>query len=140
MHSSGLVELTRGPDTAESAAEAAEHFFSTLGKHTLWVADAPGLVLGRIVCQVVNEAAFALGEGVGSATDIDAGMVHGLNYPRGILAWADEIGLDHVLSVLDALSLERGDERYRVAPALRRLGWSGRLGRQTGAGFFDYDS
>jgi 3-hydroxybutyryl-CoA dehydrogenase len=136
---SGMVELTRGPDTAESAVEAAEHFFGTLGKHTLWVADAPGLVLGRIVCQVANEAAFALGEGVGSASDIDAGLVHGLNHPRGILGWADEIGLDHVLSVLDALSLERGEERYRVAPALRRLAWSGRLGRQTGAGFFKYE-
>jgi 3-hydroxybutyryl-CoA dehydrogenase len=116
----------------------AERFFATLGKHTLWVDDAPGLVLGRIVCQVVNEAAFALGEGLGSAEDIDAGMVHGLNYPRGILAWADEIGLDHVLSVLDALYLERGEERYRAAPLLRRLAWSGRLGRQTGAGFFGY--
>jgi 3-hydroxyacyl-CoA dehydrogenase len=66
-------------------------------------------------------------------------MVHGLNYPRGILSWADQIGIDHVLSVLDALYLERGEERYRVAPALRALGWSGRLGVHTGAGFFDYD-
>src|SRR5262249_27866788 len=85
FESSGLVELTRGPDSAQSAADVAERFFSTLGKHTVWVGDAPGLVLGRIVCQVANEAAFALGEGVGSAEDIDAGMVHGLNYPRGIL-------------------------------------------------------
>ena len=69
------------------------------------------------MCQVANEAAFALGEGLGSAEDIDTGMVHGLNYPRGILAWADEIGLDHVLSVLDALYAERGEERYRVGPA-----------------------
>ena len=65
LRSTRLVELTRGPDSADSAAEAAEHFFATLGKHTLWVDDAPGLVLGRIVCQVVNEAAFALGEGLG---------------------------------------------------------------------------
>ena len=135
----GLVELTRGPDSAASAAVAAEHFFATLGMHTEWVGDAPGLVLGRIVCQVVNEAAFALGEGVGSAEDIDVGMVHGLNYPRGILAWADEIGLDHVLGVLDALYVERGEERYRAAPLLRRLGWSGRLGRATGEGFFTYE-
>jgi 3-hydroxybutyryl-CoA dehydrogenase len=135
---SSLVELTRGPDSAQSAVEAAERFFATLGKHTLWLGDAPGLALGRIVCQVVNEAAFALGEGLGSAEDIDAGMVHGLNYPRGILSWADEIGLDHVLAVLDALYLERGEERYRMAPLLRRLAWSGRLGRQTGDGFFSY--
>ena len=140
LRSTRLVELTRGPDSSDSAAEASEHFFTTLGKHTLWVDDAPGLVLGRIVCQLANEAAFALGEGLASAEDIDAGMVYGLNYPRGILAWADEIGLDHVLSVLDALALERGEERYRAAPALRRLGWSGRIGRQTGAGFFEYGS
>ncbi|MGI9185126.1 MAG: 3-hydroxyacyl-CoA dehydrogenase NAD-binding domain-containing protein [Solirubrobacteraceae bacterium] len=133
-----LVELTRGPDSSEAAAAASERFFATLGKHTLWVADAPGLILGRIICSVVNEAAFALGEGLGSAEDIDAGMVHGLNYPRGILTWADAIGLDHVLTVLDALNLEYGEERYRAAPLLRRLVWSGRVGRQTGAGFFGY--
>jgi 3-hydroxybutyryl-CoA dehydrogenase len=139
FRSTRLVELTRGPDTAPSAAEATERFFATLGKHTIWVGDAPGLILGRIVCQAINEAAFALGERLGSAEDIDAGMVYGLNYPRGILAWADQIGLDHVLSVLDALALERGEERYRAAPLLRSLGWSGRLGRRTGAGFFPYE-
>jgi 3-hydroxybutyryl-CoA dehydrogenase len=138
LASTRLVELTRGPDSSEAAAAAGERFFATLGKHTLWVGDAPGLILGRIICQVINEAAFALGEGLGSAEDIDAGMVHGLNYPRGILAWADAIGLDHVLIVLDALNLELGEERYRAAPLLRRLVWSGRLGRPTGAGFFSY--
>ncbi len=137
---SQLVELTRGVDSAASAAAASERFFGSLGKHVAWVADAPGLVLGRIVCQVINEASFALGEGVGSAADIDAGMVHGLNYPRGPLAWADAIGLDHVLGVLEALGEERREERYRPAPALRALVWSGRLGQQTGEGFFTYTS
>jgi 3-hydroxybutyryl-CoA dehydrogenase len=136
LASASLVELTRGPDTAESAAAASEHFFGTLGKHVTWVRDAPGLVLGRIVCQVINEAAFALGEGIGSAEDIDTGMRGGLNYPHGPLRWADAIGLDHVLAVLDALMLERGEERYRAAPALRHLAWSGRLGAATGEGFF----
>jgi 3-hydroxybutyryl-CoA dehydrogenase len=139
LEQTSLVELTRGPDTAQSAAAAAEHFFASLGKHTAWVGDAPGLVLGRIVCQVVNEAAFALAQGVGSAADVDAGMVHGLNYPRGILAWADAIGLEHVLSVLDGLYDERREERYRAAPLLRSLAVSGRLGRQTGQGFFAYE-
>ncbi len=140
LEHSQLIELTRGLDTAESTAAAAERFFATLGKLTAWVGDAPGLVLGRIVCQVVNEAAFALGEGVGSAEDVDAGMVNGLRYPRGPLAWADEIGLDQVLLVLDALFEENREERYRAAPALRRLALSGRLGRQTGEGFFRYDT
>jgi 3-hydroxybutyryl-CoA dehydrogenase len=134
-----LVELTRGPDSAESAAAAAEQFFATLGKHTTWVGDAPGLVLGRIVCQVINEAAFAVAEGVGSAADVDAGMIHGLNYPRGILRWADGIGLDHVLAVLDGLYEERREDRYRASPLLRSLVMSGRLGRQTGEGFFPYE-
>jgi 3-hydroxybutyryl-CoA dehydrogenase len=134
-----LVELTKGPDTADSAAQAAERFFKTLGKLTTWVQDAPGLVLGRIVCQVINEAAFAIGEGVGSAEDVDTGMVHGLNYPRGPLSWADHIGLDHVLSVLDGLFEERREPRYRVAPLLRRLAWSGRRGRQTGEGFHRHE-
>jgi 3-hydroxybutyryl-CoA dehydrogenase len=139
LSESRLVELTRGPDSAESAAGAATHFFNTLGKHVAWVADSPGLVLGRIVCQVINESAFALGDGVGSASDIDAGMLHGLSFPRGILSWADTIGLDQVLTVLDALVDERGEERYRAAPALRQLVWSARIGRRTGEGFFAYE-
>jgi 3-hydroxybutyryl-CoA dehydrogenase len=134
-----LVELTGGPDSAGSAQGAAERFFATLGKHTAWVGDAPGLVLGRIICQVVNEAAFAVAEGVGSAEDVDAGMIYGLNYPRGIFAWADEIGLEHVLAVLDGLYEERREERYRAAPLLRSLVMSGRVGRQTGEGFFSYE-
>ena len=102
------------------------------------VAPAGGGVLERIVCQVINECAFALGEGVGSAQDIDTGMTLGLNYPRGPLAWADEIGLDHVLAVLDGLWEEYREERYRPAPTLRRLVRSGRLGRGAGAGFFEH--
>jgi 3-hydroxybutyryl-CoA dehydrogenase len=136
LSESKLVELTRGPDTPASAATAAERYFTTLGKHVVWVNDAPGLVLGRIVCQIINECAFALGAGVGSAQDIDTGLVYGMNHPRGPLSWADQIGLDHVLTVLEALYEERREERYRTAPALRALGLSGRLGRQTGGGFF----
>jgi len=133
-----LVELTRSADSSPLAAARAERFFAALGKHVAWVGDAPGLVLGRMVCQVINECAFALGEGVGSAADIDAGMVLGLNHPRGPLEWADEIGLDVVLDLLDALADEYREERYRAAPVLRRLVLEGRLGRATGAGFFEY--
>jgi 3-hydroxybutyryl-CoA dehydrogenase len=117
----GIVELTRTPASADVAAQRAEAFFGSLGRRTVWVGDAPGLVLGRILAQVVNECAFAVGEGVGSAEDVDAGMRLGLNYPRGPLAWADAIGLDHIVMILDGLREEYGEERYRVAPLLRRL-------------------
>ena len=116
----GLVELTRSPTTSDAAARAAEGFFASLGRHVEWVGDAPGLVLGRIVCQLVNEACFALGEGVGAAEDIDAGMVLGLNHPRGPLEWGDAIGPGTVLGVLAALCEEYREERYRAAPALLR--------------------
>jgi 3-hydroxybutyryl-CoA dehydrogenase len=114
-----LVELTRSGATSEEAARAAEQCFGALGFHHEWVGDAPGLVLGRIVCQLVNEAAFAIGEGVGSAGDIDAGMTLGLNHPRGPVEWGDAIGLGHVLATIDGLWAERREERYRAAPLLR---------------------
>ncbi|HEY6759549.1 MAG TPA: 3-hydroxyacyl-CoA dehydrogenase NAD-binding domain-containing protein [Baekduia sp.] len=117
----GLVELTRTPATADVAATRAEAFFGGLGFPTAWVADAPGLVLGRILAQVVNECAFAIGEGVGTAADVDAGMKLGLNYPTGPLEWADEISLDHIVMILDGLREEYGEERYRTAPLLRRI-------------------
>jgi 3-hydroxybutyryl-CoA dehydrogenase len=140
LERAALVELTRSESSSPVAAARAERFFATLGKHVEWVGDAPGLVLGRIVCQLINESAFALGEGVGAAGDIDTGMVLGLSHPRGPLEWADAIGLDHVLSVLEALCEEYREERYRPAPVLRRLVHAGRLGRETGAGFFEYES
>jgi 3-hydroxybutyryl-CoA dehydrogenase len=133
-----LVELTRSETSSPLAAERAERLLAALGKHVVWVGDAPGLVLGRIVCQVINESAFAYGEGVGEAADIDTGMKLGLSHPRGPLEWADAIGIDHVLDVLDALCREYREERYRPAPALRRLAAAGRTGRAAGAGFFDY--
>jgi 3-hydroxybutyryl-CoA dehydrogenase len=136
---SRLVELTRSVDTSPGDARRAEQFFHGLGKHTEWVGDAPGLVLGRIVCQLVNEAAFAVAEGIGTPADVDTAMRHGYNYPRGPLEWADAIELDHVLAVLDALHGELGEERYRAAPGLRRMVAEGRLGEATGSGFFEYD-
>jgi 3-hydroxybutyryl-CoA dehydrogenase len=121
-----LVELARLPTTQSFASEAAEHFFQTLGFLTEWVEDGPGLVLGRIVCQLVNEAAFAIGEGVGSADDVDTGLTLGLSHPRGPVAWSEAIGVHHVLAVVDALWEERHEERYRAAPALRRAAALGR--------------
>ncbi|HEY2141199.1 MAG TPA: 3-hydroxyacyl-CoA dehydrogenase NAD-binding domain-containing protein [Solirubrobacteraceae bacterium] len=129
----------------EVTGEAGERAFQDLGLHTARVRPSPGGVLPRLLCQLINESAFALGEGVGSAEDIDTGMVLGLNHPRGPLAWADTIGLDHVLGLLETLCEEYREERYRPAPILRRLVRAGRLGRSAdrsvaggGAGFFVY--
>jgi 3-hydroxybutyryl-CoA dehydrogenase len=105
-----LVELT-GP-----RSDHAERFFAALGFHHEWVQDAPGLVLGRVVSQLVNEAAFAIGEGVGSAEDVDEGLKLGMNHPRGPVEWSRSIGLDHVVGTLASLH----EERYRVAPLLLR--------------------
>jgi 3-hydroxybutyryl-CoA dehydrogenase len=107
-----LVEIT---------GEAGERAFRSLGLHTERVQPAPAGVLSRIVCQVINESAFALGEGVGSADDIDTGMMLGLSHPRGPFAWMREIGPDQVLRTIEALGEEYREERYRPAPALHRL-------------------
>ncbi|MGA7704276.1 MAG: 3-hydroxyacyl-CoA dehydrogenase NAD-binding domain-containing protein [Solirubrobacteraceae bacterium] len=105
----------------EVSGELGEVAFKGLGLHTERVHAAPGGVLARIVCQVINESAFALGEGVGSAKDIDKGMMLGLSHPRGPFAWMEQIGADLVLAALEALSDAYREERYRPAPALRRL-------------------
>jgi 3-hydroxybutyryl-CoA dehydrogenase len=129
LEGSPLVELTGGGPSEETGRVArgeADAFFTDLGFHTEWVGDAPGLVLGRIVCQLVNEAAFAIGEGVGSAEDVDAGLTLGLNHPRGPVAWGEAIGLDRVLATIDGLYEERREERYRAAPLLRAAVAGGR--------------
>jgi 3-hydroxybutyryl-CoA dehydrogenase len=110
-----LVELTG------ERSDEAELLFASLGFHVEWVEDAPGLVLGRIVCQLVNEACFAVGEGVGSADDVDAGLRLGLNHPRGPMTWGAEIGYGAVLAAIQGLWQERREERYRPAPLLQRL-------------------
>jgi 3-hydroxybutyryl-CoA dehydrogenase len=120
-----LAELTATPATAPATLAAAERFFATLGMVAERVGDAPGLVLGRIVAQLVNEACFAVGEGVGSAADVDAGMVLGLNHPRGPMEWGDEIGASGVLLLLTALQREYREERYRPAPELLRAARAG---------------
>ena len=114
-----LVELTDGDREA---------FFRELGFETEVVGDAPGLVLGRILAQLVNEAAFAIGEGVGTAADVDAGLELGLNHPRGPVAWGEAIGFDAVLATIDALWDHYREERYRAAPLLRRAAETGKLG------------
>jgi 3-hydroxybutyryl-CoA dehydrogenase len=107
-----LVELTRLPTTPDSVVGAADDFFRALGFHREWVGDAPGLVLGRIVAQLVNEAGFAVAEGVGSMEDVDAGLKLGMNHPRGPSEWDQE----QARATLDGLWHERREERYRPAP------------------------
>jgi 3-hydroxybutyryl-CoA dehydrogenase len=121
LESARLVELTRRPGTSDASADAAVRFFSSLGKHVAWVADSPGLVLGRIVATLVNEAAFSIGQAIGNVQDVDDGMVLGLNHPRGPLAWADAIGIEHVIRILDGLAATTGTDRYGIAPLLQRM-------------------
>ncbi|MGZ6643035.1 MAG: 3-hydroxyacyl-CoA dehydrogenase NAD-binding domain-containing protein [Solirubrobacteraceae bacterium] len=121
LESCALIELTRDGATADVAAQRAEELFRAMGRRTAWVGDAPGLVMGRIAAQLVNEAAFAVAEGVGSPDDVDEGMVLGMSHPRGPFAWCAEIDPVHVVAILDALHHELGEERYRVAPLLRRM-------------------
>jgi 3-hydroxybutyryl-CoA dehydrogenase len=118
LRAGGLLELTRGAGSSDATVAAAERFARTLGLHVAWVGDAPGLVLARIVATLVNEAGFAIAEGVGRAQDVDEGMELGLNHPRGPLAWADAMGIEHVVRVIDGLAEGTGTDRYGLAPLL----------------------
>jgi 3-hydroxybutyryl-CoA dehydrogenase len=115
-----LVELTADHATDPEALARAQTFFDALGLHVEQVGDAPGLVLGRIVAQLVNEAMFAVAEGIASADDVDAGMTLGLRHPKGPGAWRKEAGTPHLRAILDGLWHERRDARYRPAPGFGR--------------------
>lgn len=118
LNESRLVEVTADGRTDPVAAARSNEFFAALGFVVEHVGDAPGLVLGRIVSQLANEAAFAVAEGVAPVTDIDAAMTLGLNYPRGPITWRSMMGDRHVRAVLSGLYQERSEERYRLAPDL----------------------
>jgi len=123
-----LIELGAGLRTSESALEQAEQLFTSLGKESVRVKDTPGLTFPRILSLIINEAARSLEEGVASAEEIDVAMRLGVNYPQGPLKWADQIGLDEVLAVLEGLQRETGDDRYRPAPLMKKLVIAGFLG------------
>jgi 3-hydroxybutyryl-CoA dehydrogenase len=132
-----VVELAAGM-RAEDAPNKADEFFKALGKETVRVKDTAGLIFPRILSLIINEAARALDEGVATAEEIDIAMRLGVNYPQGPLRWADQIGLDEVLAVLEGLQQETGDDRYRPAPLLRKLVATGFLGEIAGRGFYCY--
>ncbi|MGA2401665.1 MAG: 3-hydroxybutyryl-CoA dehydrogenase [Syntrophobacteraceae bacterium] len=133
-----LVELTRGFLTSDATFASAKSFVETTGKTPIEVREAPGFAVNRILCPMLNEAIFALAEGIASAEDIDRGMVLGANHPIGPLALADMVGLDTLLHVMEGLHQELGEDKYRPAPLLRKMVRAGYLGRKTGKGFFDH--
>ncbi|MFQ5682151.1 MAG: 3-hydroxyacyl-CoA dehydrogenase family protein [Candidatus Binatia bacterium] len=133
-----LIELSAGLGTQESSLEATETFFRSLGKETVRVTDTSGLVFPRILSLIINEAARSLDEGLAQREEIDVAMRLGTNYPSGPLRWADQIGLDEVLAVLEGLQQETGEERYRPALLLKKMVLAGRLGECSGQGFYDY--
>src|SRR4051812_19342800 len=133
-----LVELIRGLQTSDATIDAVRAFSQRLGKTPIVVRNSPGFVVNRILCPMINEAIFALQEGLASADDIDNGMRLGCNHPIGPLALADMIGLDVMLAVMNVFYSDFNDPKYRPAPLLKEMVAAGYLGRKAGRGFYSY--
>ena len=135
-----LVEIIRGLGTSDETTATAMEVCRRLGKTPVEARDSPGFISNRILCPMINEAVFALQEGIGTAESIDTVMKLGMNHPIGPLALADLIGLDVVLFVMQVLQRDLGEDKYRPAPLLRQMVDAGYLGRKSGRGFFSYAS
>ncbi len=133
-----LVELLRGLQTSDETYAAVEAVSEAIGKITVQVKNSPGFVVNRMLCPMINEAIFALGEGLATAAEIDEAMKLGCNHPIGPLALCDMIGLDVELAVMQVLFEGFKDSKYRPAPLLVEMVEAGYLGRKTGKGFFEY--
>jgi len=134
-----LVEVIRGHKTSDTVVEATLELSRRLGKEPWEVQDYPGFVANRILAPMLNEAIYALMEGVATRESIDEVMKLGMGHPMGPLALADFIGLDVCLNILELLQSELGDPKYRPCPLLRRVVAAGDLGRKSGRGFYDWD-
>ena len=135
-----LVEIIRGLTTSDETYRLTEDLTKRLGKVPVEVNDFPGFVINRVLMPMINEAAFALMEGVASREAIDTVMKLGANHPMGPLALADMVGLDTCLSIMEVLHGGLGDDKYRPCPLLRRMVKAGHLGRKSGRGFYEYAS
>ena len=134
-----LVELIRALQTSDATFEAAQSLAARLGKTAVAVADSPGFVVNRMLVPMINEAVYALAEGLASAEEIDLAMKLGLSHPIGPLALADLIGIDVCLDVMDVMYRGFSDSKYRPCPLLRKMVDAGRLGRKSGRGFYEYE-
>jgi 3-hydroxybutyryl-CoA dehydrogenase len=133
-----LVELIRGQATSPESMAIASDLCAKLGKTALEAADYPGFIANRILMPMINEAIYALMEGVGTAEAIDGVMKLGMNHPMGPLTLADFIGLDVCLAILNVLHEGLGDPKYRPCPLLKRMVAAGHIGRKSGQGFYKY--
>ncbi|MEI7703670.1 MAG: 3-hydroxybutyryl-CoA dehydrogenase [Deltaproteobacteria bacterium] len=134
-----LVEVIRGLQTSDDTQARTLAFAKAIGKTPITVKNGPGFAVNRILCPMINEAIFALQEGMASAEDIDTGMKLGCNHPIGPLALADMVGLDTLLAVMQVFYEGFNDPKYRPAPLLKELVAAGRLGRKTKRGFYSYE-